>query len=104
MRPADLFLDFLRRILCFRINPDFGSKLTRESHLFRTQVHCRDVQPHGLGILNGHVAQAAYSRDHHSFTGPRLGHFQSFVRGHARAEDGRRIHKRKILGKSSQII
>ena len=61
MRPADLFLDLLRRVLCFRINCDFSPELPSERHLFWPQVHRRDVQPHGLRVLDGDVAQATYS-------------------------------------------
>src|SRR5271168_5077125 len=50
MRAADLLLDFLRGILCFRINGDFGTELTRESHFFRTQVDGRNVKAMGLHV------------------------------------------------------
>src|SRR5580700_4797200 len=104
MGPADLFLDFLRRIPRFRINRDFCSEFPRQRHLFWSEINCRDVQSHGLGVLDGHMAQAAHSGDHHPFTGPRLRHFQSFVGGDARAQDRGRIHKGEVFGNSSQII
>src|SRR5277367_1081258 len=104
MCTANLLLNFLRRILGFSVNRDIGAELTRKGHFFRTKVHRRDVQSHGLRILNGDVAQAAYSRDHHPFTGPRLCHFQTFVSGDSCAEDGRGIHEGNILGKPSQVI
>src|SRR5580693_3832391 len=104
MRPADLFLDFLRGVLCFSINRDFRSEFPRQRHLFWSEINCHNVQSHGLRVLDGHMAQAAHSGDHHPFTGPRLRHFQSFVGGDARAQDRGRIHKGEVLGNSSQVI
>jgi hypothetical protein len=48
-----------RRIGGLGVDGDGGAQLTRQSELAVIDVDGRDVEAHGLGILHGHMAQAA---------------------------------------------
>ena len=75
MSASILLLDFRWRVLDSSVDGDFGSQLARQSHFLRTQVDGRDVQAHGLGILDGDVAEASGTGDHNPLARPGVGFF-----------------------------
>ena len=58
MRPANLLLNLLGWVLGLGVDHNLGAQPLRQRHFLRPQVNRRDVHPHGLGILNGHMPEA----------------------------------------------
>ncbi|KAF1852498.1 hypothetical protein Lal_00037231 [Lupinus albus] len=88
MRATDDALDFGHRIVVAAIDGQVGAQLLGQRQLVFVDVGRHHVHAHGLGVLHGHVAQAADAGNHHPLTRAHLGFLQALVDGHARAQHG----------------
>ena len=86
------------------LTADGRTESAGEVELAVVHVDCRDVQAHRPGVLDGHVPEAADTRDHDPVA--RLGsrHLQAFVHGDARAQDWRDLDKVHVGGQMTDVV
>jgi hypothetical protein len=59
VRTTNLFLNLGGWVLGLCVDREFRSQFLCQCNLFRPEIDCRNMQPHGLGILDRDVAQPA---------------------------------------------
>lgn len=62
------------------------------------------MQAHGFGILHGHVAKSADTRDHHPLPRTGVGDLEALVHRYPGAEDGRDLFEGHLLGQDADIV
>jgi hypothetical protein len=90
--------DAFDSILCARVDRVLGAGHARQCQLVLGDVEPDRLQPHGLGVLDRDVSEAADARDHDPLPRPGVGFFQSLIGGDAGAQDRRNrgeIHVRR---------
>src|SRR3989338_5417125 len=86
LRAADRRLDRGGGILLSGVDGHGRGEACRQIELAVVDVDRRHVEPHRLGVLHGHVTQAADAGDHDPLARLGLGRLQSLVDGNARAQ------------------
>jgi hypothetical protein len=82
-----------------KVDGELAAELLKEAHLLLATIDTDDAHAHGLGVLDGNVAEpTAGTGDHDELTGlhPRL--LQSLVGRHTSAEDGGGLLVRETSG------
>ena len=70
LRSADFLLHERGGVRLAGVDAERRTQLSRELELGVVDVHGDDVEAHGLGELDRHVAEAADTGDHHPVPGP----------------------------------
>ena len=94
MRAATGLLQDVRRgVPAAGVDDDFRPERAGKCKLLVRHINSDDVQPHGLRILHGDVAEAAYTADDDPFARTCFGLLDALVRCHAGAEDRRQCRE-----------
>ncbi|MNV48683.1 hypothetical protein D3C71_1406020 [compost metagenome] len=104
MCATDFLLQERSRIGVARVDGDGRAQALGEPELAVVDIHRRHVQPHRLGVLHGHVAQATDAGNHHPVAGLGVGDLQALVHSDARAQDRRDIDEAHFLGQMADVI
>lgn len=104
MGTADLLLQESRRVDVLRVDRELGTQPACEIELRIVDIDCCYLEPHRLGVLHRHVAQAANAGNGDPLTRSGIGDLQALIDSDACAQHRRDLDEAHVVRQMTHII